>query len=67
MHFPFLVVQSQQFYGSNYSVLRPDSSLLLRFGKKKEEKKEAKSSVQRQKSDILSDHELERMRDERER
>ncbi|XP_056891205.1 partitioning defective 3 homolog B isoform X1 [Takifugu flavidus] len=40
---------------------------LLRFGKKKEEKKEAKSSVQRQKSDILSDHELERMRDERER
>ncbi|XP_044072439.1 partitioning defective 3 homolog B isoform X2 [Siniperca chuatsi] len=40
---------------------------LLRFGKKKEEKKEAKAALQRQKSDILSDHELERMKDERER
>lgn len=38
-----------------------------RFGKKKEEKKEAKAALQRQKSDILSDHELERMKDERER
>ncbi|CAG10112.1 unnamed protein product [Tetraodon nigroviridis] len=38
-----------------------------RFGKKKEEKKEAKSAAQRQKSDILSDHELGRMKDERER
>ncbi|XP_054908776.1 partitioning defective 3 homolog B-like isoform X4 [Poeciliopsis prolifica] len=36
---------------------------LLRFGKKKE----AKSAVQRQKSDVLSDLELERMREERER
>ncbi|XP_078030502.1 partitioning defective 3 homolog B-like isoform X6 [Epinephelus lanceolatus] len=40
---------------------------LLRFGKKKEEKKEAKAALQRQKSDILSDHEFERMKDERER
>ncbi|XP_070770529.1 partitioning defective 3 homolog B [Enoplosus armatus] len=40
---------------------------LLRFGKKKEEKKEAKAALQRQKSDLLSDHELERMKDERER
>ncbi|KAM7380782.1 hypothetical protein PAMP_004055 [Pampus punctatissimus] len=43
---------------------------LLRFGKKKEEKKEAKeakAALQRQKSDILSDLELERMKDERER
>ncbi|XP_045910850.1 partitioning defective 3 homolog B isoform X1 [Micropterus dolomieu] len=40
---------------------------LLRFGKKKEEKKEAKAALQRQKTDILSDHELERMKDERER
>ncbi|XP_030284431.1 partitioning defective 3 homolog B isoform X1 [Sparus aurata] len=40
---------------------------LLRFGKKKEEKKEAKAALQRQKSEILSDHELERMKDERER
>ncbi|PWA31239.1 hypothetical protein CCH79_00002970 [Gambusia affinis] len=37
------------------------------FGKKKEEKKEAKAAVQRQKSDVLSDLELERMREERER
>ncbi|XP_034042512.1 partitioning defective 3 homolog B-like isoform X2 [Thalassophryne amazonica] len=36
---------------------------LLRFGKKKEEKKEAKAALQRQRSDIL----LERMKDERER
>lgn len=40
---------------------------LSRFGKKKEDKKEAKTALQRQKSDILSDHELERMKDERER
>ncbi|XP_074513603.1 partitioning defective 3 homolog B-like isoform X3 [Sebastes fasciatus] len=40
---------------------------LLRFGKKKEEKKEAKAALQRQKSDVLSDHEFERMKDERER
>ncbi|XP_008293400.1 partitioning defective 3 homolog B [Stegastes partitus] len=40
---------------------------LLRFGKKKEEKKEAKAAVQRQKSDVLSDHEFERMKEERER
>ncbi|GLD72143.1 partitioning defective 3 homolog B-like protein, partial [Lates japonicus] len=40
---------------------------LLRFGKKKEEKKEAKAALQRQKSDILSDHELERMKEERQR
>ncbi|XP_063353370.1 partitioning defective 3 homolog B isoform X1 [Pelmatolapia mariae] len=40
---------------------------LLRFGKKKEEKKEAKAALQRQKSDLLSDHELERMKEERER
>ncbi|CAN9497934.1 unnamed protein product [Ophioblennius macclurei] len=40
---------------------------LLRFGKKKEEKKEAKAALQRQKSDILSDHELERMKEDRER
>ncbi|XP_059198420.1 partitioning defective 3 homolog B isoform X2 [Centropristis striata] len=40
---------------------------LLRFGKKKEEKKEAKAALQRQKSDVLSDHEFERIRDERER
>lgn len=40
---------------------------LSRFGKKKEEKKEAKAALQQQKSDILSDHELERMKDERER
>ncbi|XP_029980366.1 partitioning defective 3 homolog B-like isoform X3 [Sphaeramia orbicularis] len=40
---------------------------LLRFGKKKEEKKEAKAALQRQKSDILSDLELERMKEERER
>ncbi|XP_041857189.1 partitioning defective 3 homolog B isoform X2 [Melanotaenia boesemani] len=36
---------------------------LLRFGKKKE----AKAALQRQKSDILSDHEFERMKEERER
>lgn len=41
--------------------------LLSRFGKKKEEKKEAKAALQRQKSDLLSDHELERMKEERER
>ncbi|XP_019945636.2 partitioning defective 3 homolog B isoform X1 [Paralichthys olivaceus] len=40
---------------------------LLRFGKKKEEKKEAKAALQRQKSDILTDHEFERMKEERER
>ncbi|XP_034550568.1 partitioning defective 3 homolog B-like [Notolabrus celidotus] len=40
---------------------------LLRFGKKKDEKKEAKAALQRQKSDILTDHEFERMREERER
>uniref|UniRef100_A0A8D3BNB6 PDZ domain-containing protein n=1 Tax=Scophthalmus maximus TaxID=52904 RepID=A0A8D3BNB6_SCOMX len=40
---------------------------LLRFGKKKEDKKEAKATLQRQKSDILSDHALERMKEERER
>ncbi|XP_063743937.1 partitioning defective 3 homolog B isoform X2 [Eleginops maclovinus] len=40
---------------------------LLRFGKKKDEKKEAKAALQRQKSDLLSDHEFERMKDERER
>ncbi|XP_026231725.1 partitioning defective 3 homolog B-like isoform X3 [Anabas testudineus] len=43
---------------------------LLRFGKKKEEKKEAKeakAALQRQKSGVLSDHEFERMKDERER
>ncbi|XP_028292221.1 partitioning defective 3 homolog B isoform X2 [Gouania willdenowi] len=40
---------------------------LLRFGKKKEEKKEAKAALQRQKSDVLSDHEFERMKEERER
>ncbi|KAM4731546.1 partitioning defective 3 homolog B-like isoform 2-T2 [Anableps anableps] len=40
---------------------------LLRFGKKKEEKKEAKAALQRQKSDILSDLELDRMKEERER
>lgn len=38
-----------------------------RFGKKKDEKKEAKSAQQQQKSDMLSDHELHRMKDERER
>lgn len=37
-----------------------------RFGKKKEEKKEAKAA-RRQKSDIMSDHEFERMKEERER
>lgn len=42
-------------------------SSLSRFGKKKEEKKEAKAALQRQKSDVLSDHEFERMKDERER
>ncbi|XP_078795348.1 partitioning defective 3 homolog B isoform X3 [Oryzias latipes] len=40
---------------------------LLRFGKKKEEKKEAKAALQRQKSDLMSDHELERLKEERER
>ncbi|XP_068429061.1 partitioning defective 3 homolog B isoform X2 [Clinocottus analis] len=40
---------------------------LLRFGKKKEEKKEAKAALQRQKSDIMSDQEFERIKDERER
>lgn len=40
---------------------------LSRFGKKKDEKKEAKAALQRQKSDILSDHEFERMKEERER
>ncbi|XP_038143569.1 partitioning defective 3 homolog B-like isoform X2 [Cyprinodon tularosa] len=40
---------------------------LLRFGKKKEEKKEAKAALQRQKSDILSDLELERLKEDRER
>lgn len=38
---------------------------LCRFGKKKDEKKEAKAA--QQKSDLLSDHELQRMKDERER
>ncbi|XP_077473613.1 partitioning defective 3 homolog B-like [Stigmatopora argus] len=40
---------------------------LLRFGKKKEDKKEAKTVLQRQKSDPLSDLEFERMKEERER
>ncbi|XP_056145148.1 partitioning defective 3 homolog B isoform X2 [Lampris incognitus] len=40
---------------------------LLRFGKRKEEKKEGKAALQRQKSDVLSEEELERMREERER
>lgn len=40
---------------------------LLRFGKKKDEKKEAKAALQQQKSDVLSDHEFERMKEERER
>nr|XP_020470556.1 partitioning defective 3 homolog B-like isoform X2 [Monopterus albus] len=40
---------------------------LLRFGKKREEKKESKAALQRQKSDLLSDYELERMKEERER
>ncbi|CAJ1078845.1 partitioning defective 3 homolog B isoform X2 [Xyrichtys novacula] len=40
---------------------------LLRFGKKKDEKKETKAALQRQKSDILSDREFERMKEERER
>ena len=39
----------------------------FRFGKKKDEKKEAKAALQRQKSDLLSDVELERMKEERER
>lgn len=42
-------------------------SPFLRFGKKKEEKKEAKAALQRQKSDLMSDHELERLKEERER
>ncbi|KAK7938823.1 hypothetical protein WMY93_002149 [Mugilogobius chulae] len=37
------------------------------FGKKKEEKKDAKATLQRQKSDLLSDVELEKMKEERER
>ncbi|XP_033842721.1 partitioning defective 3 homolog B isoform X2 [Periophthalmus magnuspinnatus] len=40
---------------------------LLRFGKKKDEKKESKATLQRQKSDLLSDVELEKMKEERER
>lgn len=40
---------------------------LLRFGKKKDEKKEAKAALQRQKSDLLTDVELEKMKEERER
>ncbi|XP_035859987.1 partitioning defective 3 homolog B-like isoform X4 [Sander lucioperca] len=40
---------------------------LLRFGKKKEEKKDSKTALQQQKSGLLSDHEFERMKDERER
>ncbi|XP_072301293.1 partitioning defective 3 homolog B [Eucyclogobius newberryi] len=40
---------------------------LARFGKKKDEKKEAKAALQRQKSDLLSDVELEKMKEERER
>ncbi|XP_061647250.1 partitioning defective 3 homolog B isoform X1 [Phyllopteryx taeniolatus] len=40
---------------------------LLRFGKKKEDKKEAKAALHRQKSDTLTDLEFERMKDERER
>ncbi|KAG7467373.1 hypothetical protein MATL_G00152610 [Megalops atlanticus] len=42
---------------------------LLRFGKKKDEKVkvEAKASLQRQKSEVLSEEELEKMKEERER
>ncbi|XP_049583325.1 partitioning defective 3 homolog B isoform X1 [Syngnathus scovelli] len=40
---------------------------LLRFGKKKEDKKEAKAALQRQKTDTLNDLDFERMKDERER
>ncbi|XP_034740639.1 partitioning defective 3 homolog B-like isoform X3 [Etheostoma cragini] len=40
---------------------------LLRFGKRKEEKKDSKTALQQQKSGLLSDHEFERMKDERER
>uniref|UniRef100_A0A3P8ZXP6 PDZ domain-containing protein n=1 Tax=Esox lucius TaxID=8010 RepID=A0A3P8ZXP6_ESOLU len=43
---------------------------LLRFGKKKDDKErkvEAKATLQRQKSEILSEEELERMKEERER
>ncbi|XP_045563827.1 partitioning defective 3 homolog B isoform X3 [Salmo salar] len=43
---------------------------LLRFGKKKNEKvkkSEAKATLQRQKSEVLSEEELDRMKDERER
>ncbi|XP_061698354.1 partitioning defective 3 homolog B-like isoform X1 [Syngnathoides biaculeatus] len=40
---------------------------LLRFGKKKEDKKDAKAALHRQKSDALTDLEFERMKDERAR
>ncbi|XP_020775984.2 partitioning defective 3 homolog B isoform X2 [Boleophthalmus pectinirostris] len=40
---------------------------LLRFAKKKDDKKEAKATLQRQKSDLISDVELEKMKEERER
>ncbi|XP_077393283.1 partitioning defective 3 homolog B-like isoform X2 [Festucalex cinctus] len=40
---------------------------LLRFGKKKEDKKEAKAALQRQKSDPLNDLDFNRMKEERER
>ncbi|XP_054642837.1 partitioning defective 3 homolog B isoform X2 [Dunckerocampus dactyliophorus] len=40
---------------------------LLRFGKKKEDKKEAKADLQYQKSDIKTHVELERLKEERER
>jgi len=44
-------------------------SLSLRFGKKKEEKNktETKMNAQKQTSEILSEEELERMKEERER
>lgn len=42
-----------------------DFVIPCRFVKKKEEKKEAKAA--QQKTDLLSDHELQRMKDERER
>lgn len=42
-------------------------SCVIRFGKKKDDKKVSKAAQSKLKSEMLSDHEFERMKEERER
>lgn len=61
----FSFYHNLKFFSLDVFELAPPLISPCRFGKKKEEKKEAKAA--QQKSDLLSDHELQRMKDERER